>query len=281
VPARLGIDPSAAAAAFGTRPVALRHDVVDHPDFQPAALADVAARIPAPWITAYKSGRDVLDCGLVRLAEDGGELARGVETNGVRLTLYHLEHVSPYREIFRDHLDTWEAMTGVREGGTTKRTANVFLGAPDAVVPAHFDRHHNVLLQVRGTKVLTVGWFTDEAQAQRETEREFDQGHHGIGAFPPETVTFELGPGDGVYIPAYAFHWVVGGPDVSVALSCGYSTVVTERAEVVHRTNARLRQLRLPTRPPGRSPVVDTGKILVYRSARRLQAVARRARRAS
>jgi hypothetical protein len=257
--------------------VALRHDLVDHPDFEPGVLADVAARIPAPWIMAYESGTEVLDSGLVKLAAPSADLARAIGTNGVRLTLYHLEHVSPYRELFRDHLDAWEAMTGKREGGTTKRTANVFLGAPGAVVPAHFDRHHNILLQVHGTKVLTVGWFTDEAQGRRETEREFD-GYRGVGTLPSETVTFQLGPGDGVYIPAYAFHWVVGGPDVSVALSCGYSTVITDRTEVVHLTNARLRQLRLPTRPPGRSPVVDKGKVLAYRSAMRVQAVRRRTR---
>ena len=257
--------------------MALRHDVVDHPGFDHADLVDVAARIPAPWTTAYASGQDLLGQ-LVRLDAPGDELVRGIEANGVRLTLYHLEHVSPYREVLHHVLDEWESVTGRREGGTTKRTANVFMGAPGAVVPAHFDRHHNVLLQIRGTKVLTVGWFTDAAQTRRETEREFDQGHHGIGALPTETVTFELGPGDGVYIPAYAFHWVVGGPEVSLALSCGYSTVVTERTEVVHRTNARLRRLGLPTRPPGSSPAIDRGKILAFRSAARLRTARGRAR---
>ena len=262
-------------------PLAVRHDIDgDHPGFQLDALIDVVARIPAPWTTGYKSGDQVLDGGIIRLTTPGDELARGIEHNGVRLTLYHLEHISPYRELLHEHLDAWEAMTGPREGGTTKRTANVFLGAPGAVVPAHFDRHHNVLLQVRGTKVLTVGWFPDEAEARRETEREFDHGRHGIAALPPETVTFHLGPGDGVSIPAYAFHWVVGGPEVSVALSCGYSTPVTERAEAVHRANARLRRLGLPTGPPGRSPAVDAGKVLLYRSARRLQAARHRSRAA-
>jgi hypothetical protein len=277
---RLHVDPEAAAAAFAVRPLALRHDLTGE-GFEPDTLVDVAARIPAPWASGYRSRDQVLDREITRLDAPAGELARGIATNGVRLTLYHLEHVSPYRELLHDHLNTWETMTGEREGGTTKRTANVFLGAPGAVVPAHFDRHHNVLLQVRGTKVLTVGWFPDQAQTDRETAREFDQRHHGIAALPPETVTFALGPGDGVYIPAYAFHWVVGGPEVSVALSCGWSTAATQQAEVVHQANARLRQLGLPTRPPGHSPVVDKGKILVYRSAQRLQSVRRRARSAS
>jgi hypothetical protein len=269
-----------ASGAFGARPVALRHDVVDHPAFRHDALVEVAERIPSSWGTGYKSGDQILDHRLVRLGAPAQHLARDIETNGVRLTLYHLDHISPYRDLAREHLDVWETMTGEREGGTTRRTANAFIGAPGAVVPAHFDRHHNVLLQIRGTKVLTVGWFPDETQTRRETEREFDQRHHGIRTLPPETVTFRLGPGDGVYIPAYAFHWVVGGPDVSVALSCGYSTAVTDRAEVVHLTNARLRQLRLPARPPGRSTVVDKGKVLAYRSAMRVQSVRRRTRTA-
>lgn len=277
--ARLGIEPVVASDAFGLRPVALHHDLGDHPAFGSDALVEVAEGIPASWGTAYRSGDEVLDNALVRLGEPAAELARHIDTNGVRLTLYHLELISPYRELVRDHLDAWEAMTGEREGGTTKRSANVFIGAPGAVVPAHFDRHHNVLLQIRGTKTLTVGWFSDERRTRRETEREFDQGHHGIGALPPETVTFELGPGDGIYIPAYAFHWVVGGPEVSVALSCGYSTAVTDRTDVVHRANARLRRLGVPTAPPGRSAVLDTGKVLLYRSAMRVQSARRKVAR--
>jgi hypothetical protein len=275
---RLHVDPAAAATAFGVGPLALRHGVTEEQGFGAAALVEVAARIPASWVTGYVSRDQVLDRNLVRIEAPARELVSGIATNGVRLTLYHVEHVSPYRELLHDHLDGWEAMTGEREGGTTKRTANVFLGAPGAIVPAHFDRHHNVLLQVRGTKTLTVGWFADAARTRRETEREFDQGHHGIADLPPETVTFELGPGDGVYIPAYAFHWVVGGPEVSVALSCGWSTATTQRAEEVHQANARLRRLGIPTRPPGRSATVDASKALLFRSAQRLHAVRQRTR---
>ena len=277
--ANLGVAADAASDALGARPVALRHDIVDHPAFLPDALVELAERIPAAWATGYRSGDQVLDNGLVRLAAPAHELARDIDTNGVRLTLYHLEHVSPYRELVRDHLDAWEAMTSEREGGATKRTANLFIGAPGAVVPAHFDRHHNLLLQVRGTKTLTVGWFLDARQARQATEREFDQRRHGVAALPPERATFHLRPGDGIYIPAYAFHWVVGGSDVSVALSCGYSTAVTNRTEAVHHTNAGLRRLGLPTGPPGRSAAVDAGKVLLYRSARRVQSARRRVTR--
>jgi hypothetical protein len=270
------VDGADVARSFGSRPLAMRHELADHPAFGHAALLDVAERIPAAWGTAYRSGTEVLDARPTRSGVPSPEVVRSIATNSSRLTLYHLEHLSPYRELLRAHLDEWEAMTGEREDGTVKRAANVFMGAPGAVVPAHFDRHHNLLLQISGTKQLTVGWFREPAHTRRETEREFDQGRHGIATLPTETITFDLGPGDGVYIPAYMFHWVVGGPAVSIALSCGYSTAVTQRAEMLHQTNARIRRLGLPTRPPGRSAAVDSGKLVLYRSARRLQAVRRR-----
>lgn len=266
---RVGLDVITTNGAGG--PTRLAHGLGGHPAFGGGALQALAATVPDAWVSAFDGRRATVDTRPTRLAGDAAGLAQSIADNGCRLTLYHLEHVAPYRDLLADCVDEWERTTGQPEGGTVDRQANVFYASPGAVVPAHFDRHHNLLLQIEGTKVLTVGTFPDPVETRRETEREFDQGHHGIATLPPEQTTFHLGPGDGVYIPAYAFHWVNGGSDVSVAMSCGFSTRVTARYEAVHLVNRRLRLLGLPTPLPGQSRALDAGKVAIFRATRHLR----------
>ena len=146
----------------------------------------------------------------------------------------------------------------------------MFVGSPWSVVPAHVDRHHNVLLQVAGTKELTVGWFDDPAEHAEALEARFTD-RPNPERLPPVTRTFRLGPGDGVYLPAYTFHWVEAGDTVSVALSCGFSTAATERAELVRRCNAKLRRFGLRPRPPGVSERGDRAKAALFATAKRVR----------
>ena len=79
---------------------------------------------------------------------------------------------------------------------------------------------------------------------------------------------------DGVYIPPFAFHWVRGGPETSISISCGFRTSATEQAGLVHEYNARLRRFGLHPRAPGASASRDRAKV-------EMLTWARRARRAS
>jgi hypothetical protein len=40
-------------------------------------------------------------------------------------------------------------------------------------------------------------------------------------------------------IPAWVFHWVHGGEEVSIAITCVVATETTTREAAVHRLNAR------------------------------------------
>jgi hypothetical protein len=149
---------------------------------------------------------------------------------------------------------------------------SVFMGSPGAVVPVHLDRHHNVLVQVSGSKRLSVGAFADPAVQRRQVERHFSGSEKHPAELPAATQTFHLQAGGALYIPPYTFHWVEGGPDVSIAMSCGFSTAGTERAELVHACNAKLRRLHLPASPPGRSGYRDRAKAGLVRHSRRVRA---------
>jgi hypothetical protein len=78
-----------------------------------------------------------------------------------------------------------------------------------------------------------------------------------------------LGPGEGVYIPPFGFHWVRGGPETSITISCGFRTRATEQANLVHECNARLRRLGLHPDPPGASMYRDRAKVELLTWTRR------------
>jgi hypothetical protein len=82
---------------------------------------------------------------------------------------------------------------------------------------------------------------------------------------------FELGPGDGLYLPPYTVHWVRCGPEASTALSASFSTIDSDRAELVHLANRHLRRLHVRPRGPGVSPVADRAKAAAVTAARRIR----------
>jgi ribosomal protein L16 Arg81 hydroxylase len=137
----------------------------------------------------------------------------------------------------------------------------------------HFDPEHNFLLQIRGTKSMNVGRFPSDADRQRELDRYYDGGHRNLETMPVDVRAFEMGPGDGTYVPSFAPHFVKNGPAVSVSLSITFRTKVSERAENVYVFNSNMRR-RLHvrrTRPAGSSRTADLTKSAVVASYNRLR----------
>jgi hypothetical protein len=235
-------------------------------------ITALAEESPSAWAYARLGCLPLLAPGGVPGAGvDGGFAARTIQDKGYRLSLYFPHRVAAYADLLHGCLAQVAQVLGAREGGMRHRDAVLFLASPGAVLPAHFDRHHNVVLQVSGSKDLTVGAFTDPAAERRQLERSFKLRQWMADELPSQVRTFHLEAGEALYIPPYAFHWVEGGPDVSIALSCSFTTPETERTELVHACNARLRRLGLPARPPGPSPRRDRAKAAVFRRARTLR----------
>jgi hypothetical protein len=64
------------------------------------------------------------------------------------------------------------------------------------------------LLQLSGTKQVSIGDFPDSEVALREVERFCAGGHRNIADLPHDAETFELTPGEGVHVPALVPHLV-------------------------------------------------------------------------
>jgi hypothetical protein len=265
------------AADLGIAPFAVRHHVgPQHPLLTRDALIARAADWPSR-LARHRSGNVPIVMPTMaadRLDADAADVLRDIDHNSCWLVLWELERSPRYSDLLDECLDPVDALVGTREGGMTDRGMNVLASSPEAAVPAHFDMHHNFLLQVDGTKEVTIGSFGDPSVNDHAIDRFYDEHNNNASALPDVATTFRLAPGDGVYIPPFAFHWVHGGPETSISISCGFRTRATEQANLVHEANARLRRFGLHPRPPGTSEHRDRAKV-------QLLVWSRRTRRAS
>jgi hypothetical protein len=134
----------------------------------------------------------------------------------------------------------------------------------------HFDVEHSFLLQVKGTKHVSVASYGDDVVARhRELDRYLDGEECDFETMQRNATMTVMGPGVGVYLPSYVPHWVETKAGISISFSIPFFTAYTERAEGVTRINARLRKLHLSPKTLGSSNSSDRAKAAVFRSIQR------------
>jgi hypothetical protein len=240
--------------AVGQRAATIRHSIGHAPEFTPERLVALGRELPPKWTMTYDAAGRALQF-------DQSNVLECMDTSACSLRLYHLEHLPSFAAIIRRCYDESQAHeAAAREGGSTAESSIVFIGSAGAATRLHLDHHHNLLLQISGQKVLTIAGFDEPGRQLREVHRGFAAGG-ACTSTPTQTDTYRMGPGDGIYLPPYTFHSaeVLDG-ELSVALSCAFSTPATERAFRVHRANVALRHLGLRPAPPGMSAAADARK---------------------
>ncbi len=267
----LNVDGQFFAASFGRDPMGLTHALTTHALLTPEAVAELADALPEAKVEHNQGDIPALmaDGAAPRLDATPGEIARGIETNGCWMVLKNIELHPDYKRLLDESLDELVPLLDRREGRMLQREGFVFLSAPGSVTPSHVDPEHNLLLQVRGTKQMSVGSFPDRETEQRELERYYSGGDRNIPVLPASANVFPLGAGDGVYVPPNAPHWVENGPEVSVSFSVTFRTPATQQTAEVHAVNARLRRLHLSPRPPA-NRLADRAKATLWRSLKPL-----------
>ena len=226
---------TAFAAAYPERPILIGHRLGDHPLLRLDALAALAQRI-RPVDVEYNRGD--LPVGVAPEDTPANGLSveqtiRSIEDCGSWMVLKFVEQDPVYRDLLREALAELEPTVRPATGAMLKQEAFVFISSPGAVTPFHFDPEHNILLQVRGRKVMHVFPAGDDALVSgEEHERFHDGGHRNLpwrDDFAERGTAFALEPGQAVYVPVKAPHWVRNGPEVSISFS------ITWRSEWSYR----------------------------------------------
>lgn len=275
----LGLDPGTCRECIGRSEFALHHALANHPLLSLEALAELADALPSGAIERHAAEQPLLvPGGAADLSGQPSDTVRTIDTNGRWMVFWNIEQVGDYRNLLDAVLDEAIPLLPKREGEMGRRECFLFLSAPNSVTPVHFDPENNFLLQIRGSKRVKVGRFPDRAAELRELDRYHDGGHRNLMEIPPCSATFDMRPGEGIYLYPWAPHWVFNGPQVSISLSITFRTARSQRAERVHILNARLRRHGLRPRPAGESDPADWMKAAMLGAARWIKRGGRRER---
>jgi Cupin-like domain len=269
-----------ARAVFGSiypeTPAILTHNLVGHPLFTLEALIELANRMD-PVHVEYN--RADLPIGTAPEDVKGNGLSivdtiRSIEENGSWMVLKFVEKDAVYKALLDQVLDEIAPIAAQKTGNVLKREAFIFVSSPGSVTPFHFDPEHNILLQLRGTKTMMQFPAGDEEIVPGvEHERFHMGGHRNLPwheAFDRKAIAFPLEPGQAVYVPVKAPHWVQNGPELSVSFSITWRSEWSFAEEDARSLNHLLRKAGLIPAEPKRFPHQNTGKSTAYRVIRKI-----------
>jgi len=266
--------------AFPAHSVGFRHDLHLDDRLTLASVADLADRLPRDSVIADTAAQPLLvpQGGPPKgVLERPGDVIRNLENANAWLTLLNVEADPGMAELMNVYLDQLESGMTARQGKRVKmckRVAFVFVSSPNSVTPVHFDIEHSLLMQVSGSKTVSIGRFESEAIRRHEIDRYWDGSHGRIETLQPLQDAYTVTPGQAVYIPPGTPHWVQNGPDISLSVTLTYFTAATVRETRVENFNAVLRRRHMKPREPGRSTTIDTAKVCamgVYAVGKRLR----------
>ncbi|MFY9352600.1 MAG: cupin-like domain-containing protein [Sphingobium sp.] len=266
------------AALYPDAPGKLTHGLVGHPLLSLDALALLAERMPAGSVE-YNLGKlpkgvrpeDTPSNGLTL-----GETIRTIETNGSWAVLKNVERDPAYGALLDEALAEIAPIVDAKTGAMLHREAFIFLSSPGSVTPFHMDPEHNILLQIMGTKTMTVFPARDEDLVPAQKSEEFHNGGHRNlvwqDGFESRGTAFPLVPGEAIHVPVKAPHFVENGPAVSVSLSVTWRSERSVAEGELHSFNALLRRRGLPVAVVSAQPERQGVRRFVYRVMRKLGA---------
>lgn len=257
-------------------PGLVTHNLANHSMFSLDALAQLAERMPLNDVE-YNRGDLPLGIDFDAVPGNGlsvGDTIRGIETNGSWMVLKFVEKDAAFRALLGETLAELDASIREKTGPMLKQEAFIFISSPNSVTPLHFDPEHNILLQLRGTKSMTVFPVDDEEIAPPVAHERLHAGtgHRNLvweDHYTARGRKFDLSAGDGIYVPLMAPHWVQNGPSVSISFSVTWRTAHSYAEAEARGMNAILRRVGVEPSSPKRYPARNLAKSFVYRAIRK------------
>ncbi len=263
---------------FEREAFAFQHRLVGDPLFAPERLMQLAVKLAAdPRDVYYDAGDIAIDQRWDRTPICDmpiADLLASIEHNSAWIVLRKPEKDPEYADL----LNRCMAEIEERSGRAIRRQMKlensiIFINSPHRISTYHIDRECSCLLQMSGTKTISIFDGRDREVLPEEEIERFWSVDNNSAIFKPNLAdraqVFELTPGAAVHIPTNWPHWVQNGPEVSVSLNINFHYHDVVRADV-HRANYWLRRMGLRPTPFGQSPLTDRVKGRVYSSATKL-----------
>lgn len=263
------------AANYPEVPHKLTHALGRHPLLELDALARLAEALPRASVEYNQAN---LPIGISEKPDRPdlpiGETIRRIEETGSWAALKNIEQVPDYAALLAELLAEIQPQIEAKTGRMLKTQGFIFITSPNGVTPYHFDPEHNILLQIRGTKVMTQFPAGDATYAPDEVHEAYHTGGAREltwqDAFLAGGREFPLAPGEAVFVPVMAPHFVRNGPEPSVSLSITWRSEWSFAEADARAFNGVLRRIGIRPRSTGRWPHTNRAKALGWRVVRKL-----------
>lgn len=272
-------EPARAAftAGYPEAPHKLTHALGAHPLMELEALARLAEGLPSASIEYNAADQPIGVEGKPKpTGIPIGETIRNIETTRSWAVLKNIEQDPAYGALLTSLLAEIRPAIEARTGPMLRTQGFVFVTSAGGVTPYHFDPEHNILMQVRGSKVMTQFPAGEAVYAPDEVHETY---HTGGGRelkwredLMPGGREFGLEAGEAVFVPVMAPHFVRNGPEPSVSLSITWRSEWSFAEADARAFNGLLRRIGVSPKAPGRWPASNRGKALGWRIARKLGA---------
>jgi hypothetical protein len=284
----LSLDDDLFAAYFDRHPFKITHNLVDHPLLQLPRLVELARVLAAP-ILYFRADHAInqvddgpsdrkktfVERGLARPDLSPVETIAQIESAHAWMQLRDVGSDPEYAAFLGEIIDEFRIPAERRAPGLHAPRADIFVSSPGATTPFHLDEEHNFLLQVRGSKKLSIADGFDPVVLESDRLRAYFQGSGELTPYAAHledhSVHVDLGPGEGVHIPPCHPHWVQNGPAVSISLGILWLSDVTARRRALYRMNDWLERVGMKPSLPGESPVGDSLKLMPHKVKRQVK----------
>jgi len=269
---------AAFAAGYPETPHKLVHGLQAHPLLALDALADLAEALPD---ASREYNRADLPVGLngIKAPANGlgiGETIRRIGETGSWAALKNIEQVPAYNDLLLGLLEELRPVIEARTGAMLRPQGFVFITSPNGVTPYHFDPEHNILMHLAGSKTMTLFPHGNPRFAPDETHESYHTGG-GRELFWRDDLAdggtqWSLTPGEALFVPVMAPHYVRNGPAPAISLSITWRSEWSFAEADARAFNRVLRRAGLSPRAPGRWPKRNAVKAAGWRVLRKLPA---------
>ncbi|MDG2005337.1 MAG: cupin-like domain-containing protein [Novosphingobium sp.] len=275
----MSIFPPQSRAEFASNypeiPYKMVHNLDGHPLLELDALANLAECLPAGSVECNSGEQPIgVDDVPEQTLDQLGDTVRNIAESGSWVGLRHVEQHPDYALLLEELLSELRPEIEARTGEMLRLESFIFVTSPGGVTPFHFDPEHNILLQICGSKVMTLFPAGDSKFAADELHETFQIGNRPElpwrAEMEPGGTEISLSPGEALFVPVMAPHFVRTGPKPSISLSLTWRSEWSFAEADARIFNSMLRRIGVNPRSPARWPARNLAKAYGYRAIRRI-----------
>lgn len=228
------------AVSYPRKPGRMRHRLTTEPLLARAALAKAAYALPPQQV---ENRTQVPSAGAAVFPVADGEW----------LMLRNIEQLPRYRTLLRRLLAALAPVIGPATGPVYEVKGSVLICAPGTHTPFHFDAEYSILFQIAGDKVFAAYPPAPPFLDLARREAYHCAGDNLLDWQPDFAARGEqhlLSPGDALFVPYAAPHWVRAADSHTITLSVSWQCRKSRAVADALALNPLLRTMGLPAYDP-------------------------------